>query len=157
MTLVLTVLRATPSLNDFANRYTAAPWKYRDTRRLWHRLVGEALLEARVAYREPLRWPRPPRDHVVVQVTRYAAAHQWLDPDNLTGGLKPVLDALKSHDVIADDTAKAIDLVARQDVSPHRQPTRWTEIRLSLDPPSTWVQRQDAEDEEDAFRARGGR
>ena len=133
MTLVLTFLRATPSLNDFANRYRHAPWQYRDTRRLWHRLVSDALVEARVASLASLDWPRPPQDRVTVQVTRYAPAHQWLDPDNLSGGLKPVLDGLKAHAVIANDTAKAIDLVARQEVSPHQQPTRWTEIRLSFE------------------------
>ena len=134
MTLTLTVLRATPSLNDFAN-IRRQPWRYRDIRRTWYRAVQDALIEARSATRVPLAWPRPPHVQVTVQVTRYAPAHQWLDPDNLAGGLKPVLDALKAHEVIADDTAKAIKLIPRQDVSPHQQPTRWTEIRLSLDPP----------------------
>ena len=135
MTLVLTVLRATPSLNDFANLSRHRSWRYREIRRTWHRQVQDALLEARAATRVPLAWPRPPRERVTVHVTRYAPAHQWLDPDNLVGGLKPVLDALKAHAIIADDTAQAIALVACQDVSPHQQPTRWTEIRVSLDWP----------------------
>ena len=139
MTLVLTVYRATPSLNEFHNLRTTQHWKYRDLRRLWDRAIGDALLEARAAYRKPLTWPRPPKARVTVRVTRFAPAHQHLDPDNLVGGLKPLLDALKGHEVIADDTAKAIELEAAQVVSPHRQPQRWTEVRLSFDAPSDRV------------------
>ena len=71
---------------------------------------------------------------MTIRVTRYAPAHHWLDPDNLTGGLKPVLDALKAHEVIDNDTAKDIALEVRQAVSDTNL-ARWTEIRLSLDPP----------------------
>lgn len=134
MTLVLTILKATPSLNAFAN-LRRQPWRYREIRRSWSRHLVDALLAARALDRQPLRWPRPPSERVTVRVTRYAPEHQWLDPDNLVGGLKPLLDALKAHEVIRDDTAKAIELEAHQAVSPHRQPARWTEIQLSLDPP----------------------
>lgn len=134
MTLRLVILKATPSLNAFAN-LRLQPWRYRELRRTWSRHLVDALLEARSLERHPLRWPRPPSERVTVRVTRYAPEHQWLDPDNLVGGLKPLLDALKVHEVIRDDTAKAIELEARQAVSPHRQPARWTEIRLTLDPP----------------------
>jgi len=135
MTLTLRIPHASPSMNDFANPHSSAKWKYRQLRRVWHKAITDALLEARVADRQPLRWPRPPREHVQVVVTRYAPEHQWLDPDNLRGGLKPVLDALKKHEVIVDDNAKAIELHDRQAVSPFAQPTRWTEIVLSIDPP----------------------
>jgi hypothetical protein len=134
MTLVLTILRATPSLNNFAN-LRRQPWRYPEIRRIWSRAIRDALLEARIAERRPLPWPRPPHERVHVRVTRYAPEHQWLDQDNLAGGLKPLLDALKAHELIADDTTKAIDLEPRQEVSPFTQPTRWTEIHLSLDPP----------------------
>jgi hypothetical protein len=136
MTLVLTVFRATPSLNEFANLRRSHAWRYRDLRRIWDRAIGDALLEARAAYRKPLTWPRPPEARVTVRVTRFAPAHHHLDPDNLTGGLKPLLDALKGHQVIADDTPKAIELEAVQAVSPVRQPQRWTEIRMSIEPPT---------------------
>lgn len=135
MTLHLRIPRASPSLNDFANPHRTGKWKYRQLRRTWHAEVKDALLEARVAERQPLRWPRPPKDLVYIVVTRYAPAHHWLDPDNLIGGLKPILDALRAHDVIADDSPRAIELTAGQDVSPHAQPTRWTEIALSIEPP----------------------
>lgn len=135
MTLTLRIPRATPSLNDFANPHRSGKWKYRQLRRVWHRALQDALLEARVAERTPLRWPLPPKELVQVRVTRYAPEHQWLDADNLAGGLKPVLDALKAFDVIADDNSKAIELTLRQAVSPYAQPTRWTEIVLSLEPP----------------------
>jgi hypothetical protein len=67
-------------------------------------------------------------------VTRYAPAHQWLDPDNLTGGLKPVLDGLKAHALIRDDRAQDIDLIVNQAIS-ETNLARWTEIRLVLEPP----------------------
>jgi hypothetical protein len=135
MTLTLRIPRASPSLNDFSNPHRTGKWKYRQLRRLWHGAVKDAILEARVADRQPLRWPRPPKGLVYLVVTRYAPEHHWLDADNLAGGLKPVLDALKAFDVIDDDHTKAIELTTRQAVSPHAQPTRWTEIVLSIEPP----------------------
>jgi hypothetical protein len=134
VTLTLTVYRATPSLNAFANIRRSNAWKYRSLRSAWHYDIGQALLEARSQVRRPLAWPRPPQELVSVRVTRYAPAHHWLDADNLAGGLKPVLDALKAHAVIADDSAKHIALEARQAVSPTALP-RWTEIQLTLDQP----------------------
>lgn len=133
MTLTLTVYRATPSLNAFVN-LRRSDYRYAKIRKTWLEAVGHAVLEARSHYREPLRWPRPPRERVLVYVTRYAPAHHWLDPDNLAGGLKPVLDALKAHELIDNDTAKDIDLVVNQAISETNLP-RWTQIRLSLDPP----------------------
>jgi hypothetical protein len=134
MTLTLTVYRATPSLNEFANLRRSTAWKYRSLRGAWHYAIGQALLEARSQVRRPLAWPRPPHERVAIRVTRYAPAHHWLDPDNLTGGLKPVLDGLKAHELIDNDTAKDITLETHQDVSTTNLP-RWTEIRLSLEPP----------------------
>jgi hypothetical protein len=134
MTLTLTVYRATPSLNEFANIRLSNAWKYRSLRAAWHHDLGQALLAARADVRRPLAWPRPPKARVEVRVTRYAPAHHWLDPDNLTGGLKPVLDGLKAHAIIDNDTAKDIDLVVNQAIS-ETNLARWTAIRLSLDPP----------------------
>ena len=99
------------------------------------RIDIDHFLEARSQVRRPLAWPRPPHERVAIRVTRYAPAHHWLDPDNLTGGLKPVLDGLKAHALIANDTAKDITLETHQDVSATNL-ARWTEIRLSLDPPT---------------------
>lgn len=135
MTLTLHVYRATPSLNEFHNLRRSQQWKYRSLRRTWLHEVGVALLQARAHYLRPLPWPRPPKARVRIEVTRFAPAHHWLDPDNLVGGLKPVLDALKAHQVIDDDTAGAIDLQAAQRVSDYTYGPRWTQIRLSLDPP----------------------
>gem|GEM_PF-2139321 len=135
MTLTLTVYRATPSLNEFANLRRSARWKYAALRKAWLKDIGTAVLEARSAQRRPLAWPRPPRERVVVLVTRYAPAHHWLDPDNLTGGLKPVLDGLKALELIPDDSTADIDLVVNQAIS-ETNLARWTQIRLSLDPPT---------------------
>lgn len=145
MTLTLRIPYASPSLNAFANPHRTAKWKYRQLRKVWHRAIQDALLEARVAERQPLRWPFPPKALVQVVVTRYAPEHHWLDADNLAGGLKPILDALKSHEVIDDDSTKAIELLTRQAVSPYAQPTRWIELVLSIDPPMLRGLQKDAE------------
>lgn len=133
MTLTLTVLRVTPSLNEFANP-GRAHWKYAHHRREWRRALTDALLEARAATRVPLRWPRPPRQHVTVRVTRLRPKG-WseLDVDNLYGGLKPVLDALKWHELIDDDKPACVTVTADQDISPDR--AQRTLIRLSIEPP----------------------
>jgi hypothetical protein len=94
MRLDLRIYRATPSLNEFHNLRRSNQWRYRQLRQAWLGAVGQALLEARTLERRPLRWPRPPSERVTVRITRYAPEHQWLDPDNLVGGLKPLLDAL---------------------------------------------------------------
>lgn len=134
MTLTLTVLRATPSLNAFSNPGRSSRWRYADLRKRWRLALTDALLEARSAERVPLRWPRPPRAHVTVHVTRYRTAGRApLDIDNLYGGLKPVLDAMKWHDLIDDDNPAAITVTADQDISPDRAPR--TVIRLSIEPP----------------------
>ena len=133
MTLTLTVYRATPSLNEFVN-LRKNDYRYVKLRKTWLHDIGTALLEVRAGQRQPLAWPRPPRERVFITVTRYAPAHRWLDPDNLAGGLKPVLDALKVHELIDDDSPKAIELVANQAIS-ETNLARWTAIRLSLDPP----------------------
>ena len=117
MTLTLTLDRATPSLNEFANIRRTNAWTYRRLRAAWNVAIGQALLEARSHDRRPLAWPRPPHERVLVRVIRYAPAHHWLDPDNLTGGLKPVLDGLKAHELVDNDTARDIDLEVRQAVS----------------------------------------
>ena len=133
MTLTLTVYRATPSLNAFVN-LRRSDYRYAQLRRTWHEAIGRAILEARAGQRHPLAWPRPPRERVLVCVTRYAPAHHWLDPDNLHGGFKFLLDALKAYELIMDDKPGAIDLVANQAIS-ETNLARWTAIRLTLDPP----------------------
>lgn len=134
MTLTLMVIRATPSLNAFSNPGWTARFAYAKLRSAWRLAIQEALVDARVAERVPLRWPRPPKQLVTVEVIRYRVkGRSELDVDNLYGGLKPVLDALKFHELIDDDNPACITLTARQDISPDRAPR--TEIRLSLEPP----------------------
>lgn len=133
MTLTLTVFRATPSMNAFANP-GRAHWKYASLRREWRLALTDALLEARAATRVPLRWPRPPKQHVTVLVTRCRLRGQKeLDVDNLYGGLKFLLDALKRHELIDDDKPACVTVTADQDISPDSAPR--TIIRLSIEPP----------------------
>ncbi len=138
MTLDLTILATTPSLNHWANTTPAvARWKYRDLRQRWLRHVNDALLEARSQGVMATRfWPRPPQTRVDVSVIRYAPPHHWLDEDNLTGGLKPLLDALKALELIRDDNPRAIALHVSQAVSPYQAPHRWSRVTLAVDHPA---------------------
>ena len=63
----------------------------------------------------------------VVRITSYR--NRLLDPDNLVGGCKYFIDALRKAEVIADDTEKDIQLEVRQIKTPTRKEER-TEIEV---------------------------
>jgi hypothetical protein len=134
MRLVLQIPWPTPSLNDLAN--VRSRWAYKTTRARWERRVSDAWLEAKVAAgRGPVLWQKPPRCRVRVTIERFARTEHALDADNLVGGCKPVLDALRRLELIDEDRHAAIELVARQAKSPYRFPAMWTQITLErLDP-----------------------
>lgn len=130
MTLVLRIPWATPSLNELANRRSRFAYKAQRTR--WLRRINEAFLEAKAArgHSRVSIWEKPPKCRVRVTVERFGRMEHALDGDNFTGGLKPVLDALRKLELIDNDTHQAIDLQGRQPKNPHRAPTMWTRITL---------------------------
>ena len=127
--LVLKIAAATPSLNDLTN--VQSTFAYRTTRARWLKHVGDAWVEAKAAAgRGPVLWLKPPRCRVRVTIERFTRLEHALDADNLTGGCKPVLDALRTLALIDDDRHAAIELVTRQAKNPYRWPARWTQITL---------------------------
>lgn len=53
-----------------------------------------------------------PFGRAAVSITSYRK--QLLDPDNLTGGIKPYLDALVTNRVLANDTPANVELTVHQ-------------------------------------------
>lgn len=79
--------------------------KYRALRRHWSMLVLVAKAQAKIL-------KAPPADHVTVTIVRYG--RQPLDTDNLIGGCKPLIDALKDHGLIVDDSPTHLTLHVEQ-------------------------------------------
>jgi hypothetical protein len=128
MRLVLQIPWPTPSLNDLAN--VRSRWAYKTTRARWERRVSDAWFDAKVAAGRSVIWVKPPRCRVRVTIERFARTAHALDADNLVGGCKPVLDALRKLELIDEDRHAAIELVTRQQKSPYRYPAMWTQITL---------------------------
>lgn len=126
--LVLRIPWPTPSLNDPGVRQR---WAYKTTKARWLRRVADAWFEAKAAAgRGPVIWVKPPRCRVRVTIERFGRMENALDLDNLMGGYKCVLDALRALQLIDEDRHAAIDLVARQPKNPYRLPAMWTQITL---------------------------
>ena len=53
---------------------------------------------------------------ITVRITRFGA--KLLDADNLAGGVKPILDALRYEKLIPEDNPRAIRLVVAQQKAP---------------------------------------
>lgn len=127
--LVLRIPWATPSLNEIVNRRNR--WAYRLTKTRWMRRIADAYCEEKAARgRGPEIWLKPPKCRVRVTVERFTRQENALDADNLLGGLKPILDALRLQSLIDEDRAAAIELIARQPKNPHATPPMWTQITL---------------------------
>lgn len=60
----------------------------------------------------------PMLNPAIVRIVRYGA--NLLDEDNLRGGMKPVIDALKAVGLIVDDSPRHITLITDQFVSKGR-------------------------------------
>lgn len=111
----LTIPVPTPSLN----RTHGGHWThYSKVKRAWLEEIFAAKVAAKVSGD-----PRYGRSSLTIE--RYGK--RLLDPDNFTGGLKPVIDGLKRNGLILDDTPKHITLNAIQHVGP---PPYRTVIRI---------------------------
>ena len=116
----LAIPEATPTLNAL----TRAHWtKYRQVRQHWSMLVMVAKSQAKAFTRAT--------EPVDVTVIRYGK--QPLDTDNLFGGCKVLIDALKDHGLITDDNPKSLTLHVSQKID--RYPRTQVSIR-SIAPPS---------------------
>lgn len=110
----LTIPVPTPSLN----RTHGSHWShYTKVRKAWREEVWAASVNAKCGR------PQYPRSSLTIE--RYGK--RMLDPDNFSGGLKAVIDALKLAGLILDDSTQHITLTATQHVGP---PPYRTVIRI---------------------------
>lgn len=125
--LVLEVDAVPHSLNRFMGR---SRWAWRGEKARWVRLLREAWREAHYYGRRDEAWPILPPRPVRVTVERITPRENALDADNAHGACKPILDALRHLQLLADDTAAAITLTVLQ---PKQPKTRRTRITLEMD------------------------
>lgn len=96
-----TIPFATPS----PNVWVRAHWSvYAKIKKAWFNRVYSATIEQ---YRRQLFGP--PVQQFELHITRYGA--KSLDKDNLTGGFKPLIDAMVKLQLLADDTAENVVLL----------------------------------------------
>lgn len=110
--IIIEIPRVPPSLNDLRGRKYRNPHDYKRLRELW---AMELAVKFSASERRKLF--EASRDRVIngkkVAVTIIARRKRLLDQDNLAGGVKPVLDAMKEF-LIFDDSPKHIDLKVEQ-------------------------------------------
>lgn len=96
--------RATPSLNELRGRKYKNPHDYRRLRETWEWEFGCAI---RRSIRKEITssLTSHPRMRLLIVCRR----KRLLDPDNLIGGLKPVIDALKNLGLIYDDSGQYLE------------------------------------------------
>ena len=101
--ITLEIPRIPPSPNTLLGTH----WRYRHKNSaLWQKEVWYALITAGYS---PQRTPYPK-----ARVTINRRSRQQLDPDNLVGCVKPVIDALRYAHVLLDDSPNHIELVVTQ-------------------------------------------
>lgn len=100
--IVLTVPKASPSLNATTRQH----WRvYYRQKKLWEKLLWVAKAEAGI-------YGMPMFEYANVRICRYGA--KLLDPDNLVGGMKPLIDSLKALGIIVDDSPAHMSLSVMQ-------------------------------------------
>lgn len=101
--IVLKIPVPTPSLNKTRYRHWSA---YYAQKKAWREEIWAA--KARFYPGQAIT----PPSRAKVRIERYGK--QMLDHDNFIGGLKPVIDALKLHALITDDSPDRLELDAQQ-------------------------------------------
>lgn len=102
--VTLTVNKASPSLNELQGLH----WARLRARNLeWLNLLWEAKLDAGVH-------GMPMFERSKVRIVRQGA--KLLDIDNLTGGMKPLIDSLRKLGIIVDDSPDRMALTVEQNI-----------------------------------------
>lgn len=101
--MILEIPRVPPSPNDLLGYH----WRHRQrNQKVWGDEVVIALINGGyVGHRIPYE-----RAKVIID----RRSRGQLDPDNLVGCVKPILDGLRRANVLKDDTPKHIELVVTQ-------------------------------------------
>ena len=108
--IVLHIDEPIPSLNKSISGHWSRQMKHR---RRWQWLTRAAVLRAKIL--SPPKW-----DRARIRIERYGA--RILDTDNVRGGAKALIDALKYEGIIADDSPAHIgEPEIRQFVSKERR------------------------------------
>ena len=106
--MILEIPRIPPSPNYLLSKH----WRYRHRNsQLWKHEIGVALYQA--GYRDRIPYPK-----AKVNIERRSRGGRGLDPDNLVGSVKPVLDGLRYAQVLLDDSPDHIELTVTQSRGP---------------------------------------
>lgn len=120
--LEIEILEVIPSFNRLVRMHWATR---RALLKKWQWLVWLEVLRSRPSMVGPFT------EKVQVKITRYS--HKTLDPDNLHGSAKIILDALRAAKVLVDDTPAHIALICEQIKGAPRTVIRVTPINASAD------------------------
>lgn len=90
------------SLNEFLGRDNK--WEYRQQKCIWEQLVAACCRPK----------PKKPIEKAIVTLVFHFRTRQRHDPDNYTGGSKPLMDGLVRAGIIKDDSFDCIELRAKQ-------------------------------------------
>lgn len=100
--MILEIPRVPSSPNYFRGKH----WRHRHRdSKMWNDEIYYAVHQAR-AHRDP------PYERAQINIHRRSLGE--LDPDNLMGSVKPVIDALRYAKVLVDDSAQHIKLTVTQ-------------------------------------------
>lgn len=100
--IVLDIPRATPSLNTTRRMH----WATLRRHKIWWQL------EVRIALRNQDIFRVPTPERACVTIERHSTRE--LDPDNLVGGFKDLIDCLRAEKLIVNDDPAHLELVPRQ-------------------------------------------
>jgi Holliday junction resolvase RusA-like endonuclease len=122
--ITLEIPRVPPSLNQIIGRGKkySHPGDYKRLQQLWKDEIAIALSPRALLRRmRQLIEDEPP---VKVRIQAKVYRKKLLDPDNLMGGFKPVLDVMKQLGIIKDDSPEWIEFpMPKQEVDRRRPRT----------------------------------
>jgi len=102
--MILEIPRVPSSPNYLRGKHWRVRWR---ESKLWNEEVFIAILQTK-----PRRLPLEPIERAKVIINRQSRGE--LDPDNLVGCVKPVIDALRYSNVLLDDSPDHIQLTVTQ-------------------------------------------
>lgn len=97
-----------PSPNRVLRMHWSAQKKLRD---LWHKWVWVACVQGKIPMHMPLAFAH-------IQIER--RGRKAMDPDNLMGAQKPLIDGLRIHGLIEDDDDKHVTVKVTQSLGEPR-------------------------------------